>query len=183
MRRNACLLVAMVCFVAGAVVAQQTPAAAPATREEVLKLFDVMQIRQQMHLAMQQVMQQTRTMSHEALKTRHPDISAEELARVDAMSEQSVKDVPIDGMLDDMIPVYQKHLSKADVDAMIAFYSTPTGQKLLREMPAMTAEGMQAVYPRIQKQMDKTMQQAEQMEQQEREKKQQATPKPDTRKN
>ena len=40
----------------------------------------------------------------------------------------------------DMVPVYQKHLSKSDVEEMIKFYSTPTGQKILREMPAMTAE-------------------------------------------
>ena len=49
-------------------------------------------------------------------------------------------------MLDDMIPVYQKHLTKSDVDEMIKFYSTPTGQKFLREMPAMTAEGMEAMH-------------------------------------
>jgi hypothetical protein len=57
-------------------------------------------------------------------------------------------------MFDDMIPVYQRHLSKSDVDEMIKFYSTPTGQKILREMPAMTAEGMQAMQPRMRKQMD-----------------------------
>jgi len=45
-------------------------------------------------------------------------------------------------MLDDMIPVYQRHLTKQDVDSMLAFYNTPTGQKLLREQPAMMAEGM-----------------------------------------
>ncbi|MBZ5722278.1 MAG: DUF2059 domain-containing protein [Acidobacteriia bacterium] len=179
MRRRGWLLLAMVGFMAGAVLAQQVASDAPATREEILKLFDVMQIRQQMEQVMQQVMQQTRTMSHEALKTRHPDISEEELARLDGLSEQSFKDVPIEGMLDDVIPVYQKHLSKADVEAMIGFYSTPTGQKILREMPAMTAEGMQAMYPRIQKQMDEVMRRAEQLEQQEREKKQPAAPKPE----
>ena len=43
-----------------------------------------------------------------------------------------------------MTPVYQKHLTKGDVDALVTFYSSPTGQKVLKEMPAMTGEAMQA---------------------------------------
>jgi len=60
----------------------------------------------------------------------------------------------VEGLLDDMIPVYQKHLSKSDVEAMIGFYSTPTGQKILREMPGMTRDGMQAMQPRLRQMMD-----------------------------
>jgi uncharacterized protein len=62
-----------------------------------------------------------------------------------------------------MIPVYQKHLTKGDVEAMGAFYASPTGQKLLREMPAMTAESMQAAGPRIQQMMENVMDRVEQM--------------------
>jgi hypothetical protein len=97
------------------------------------------------------------------MRKRFPQITDEELARLDQFTSDIMKDVPIDGMLDDMIPVYQKHLSKSDVDAMSAFYSSSTGQKLLREMPAMTAESMQAAGPRIQAMMDKVMDRAEKM--------------------
>jgi hypothetical protein len=62
-----------------------------------------------------------------------------------------------------MVPVYQRHLSKGDVSAMQAFYETPTGQKLLREQPAMTAEAMQAMQPRMQKMMATMMDEAEKM--------------------
>jgi hypothetical protein len=159
-------LLAILFALASSVTFAQTPDAAPSTRADILRLFDVMQIREQMRNVMEQVIQQTKTMSHEAIKNRRPGITAEELARMDAMSEQTMKEFPIEGILDDMIPVYQKHLTKTDVDAMIAFYSTPTGKKILREMPAMTAEGMQAMYPRLQKQMDETMKRVEQMEEQ-----------------
>jgi hypothetical protein len=81
-----------------------------------------------------------------------------------------MKDMPIDGMLDDMIPVYQKHLSRGDVDAMSTFYASPTGQKLLREMPAMTAESMQAAGPHIQGMMEKVMDRAEKMAEEDRKK-------------
>jgi hypothetical protein len=121
-------------------------------------------------------------MIHESMRKRFPQITDEELARLDQFTAEIAKDLPIDGMLDDMIPVYQKHLSKGDVDAMSTFYSSPTGQKLLREMPAMTAESMQAAGPRIQGMMDKVMDRAEQMAEEDR-KRHSASPRPATDKN
>jgi len=141
-----------------------TPASdASAGRDDILKLFDVMQVRTQMNAVMTQIMIQTRTMTHEQMRKRNPGITDADLAKADAMSEQLIKEMPIDGMLDDMIPVYQKHLNKADVEAMIAFYSTPTGQKILHELPAMATEGLQALQPRLRKQMDETMEKVEEM--------------------
>lgn len=109
-------------------------------------------------------------MSHDELKRSNAKLTAAEIAKMDAMSEQVTKNMPIDGMLDDMIPVYQRHLSKSDVDAMVGFYSTPTGQKILREMPTIAAEGMQAVQPRLRKQMDEAKEKIEQMAKEESEK-------------
>jgi hypothetical protein len=113
-----------------------------------------MQVRAQMNSVMNQVMAQMRTMNRAQMKKQNPEMTEADLAKVDAKSEELIKSIPIEGMLDDMVPVYQKHLAKSDVDAMIAFYTTPTGQKLLREMPVIAAEGMQAVQPRLLKQMD-----------------------------
>jgi len=76
-----------------------------------------------------------------------------------------------------MIPIYQKHLSKKDVAAMSAFYASDTGQKLLREMPAMTSESMRATAPRMQAIMEKVMNRIEQMAREDREKNG-AAPKP-----
>lgn len=129
----------------------------PASREDILKLFDVMQIQEQMRQVMRQVTVQMRSMSHEQMKRTNPNITAEELAKIDARSEQIIEAIPVSDMMDDMVPVYQKHLTKGDVDAMIGFYSTPTGQKILHEMPAMAAEGMQALQPRMRKIIDETM--------------------------
>jgi len=75
-----------------------------------------------------------------------------------------------------VVPVYQKHLSKGDVDDMVVFYSTPTGKKIMREMPAMMTEGMQATYPRLQKLMDDTMDQIEKKAREDELKKRQAKP-------
>lgn len=148
----------------------------PATREDILRLFDTMKIHEQMKLVMDTVAKQQRTMIRETVKKRAPQVTDEELARMDQSMTDMLKDMPVDGLLDDMIPVYQKHLAKSDVESMNAFYASPTGQKLLREMPAMTAESMQAAGPRMQAMMEKVMDRAEQMARDEREKQHRSAP-------
>jgi uncharacterized protein len=49
------------------------------------------------------------------------------------------------------VPVYQKHFTKGDIDTLIAFYSTPTGQKMLRELPEIMSEAMEQAMPMIEK--------------------------------
>ena len=127
---------------------------APASPEDIKKMFDVMHIRDQMKLVMEQVSQQMRSIAHEQIRKSQPDVTDGDIARLDAISDEVTKGMPIDGLLDDMVPVYQRHLSKSDVDAMVGFYSTPTGQKILQEMPAMTRDGMQAMQPRLRQMMD-----------------------------
>lgn len=142
--------------------AQQAPSDA-ATKEDVLRLFDVMQIRQQMRQIMESVSQQTKAMTHATIRKQNPQITDPELARMDQIADESMKDFPIEGMLEDVLPVYQKHLTKTDVAAMIGFYSSGTGKKLLNELPAITAESMEAMSGRLQSQMETTMRRIEQM--------------------
>ena len=141
--------------------AQQPVLEAPATREDVLQLFSVMQINQQMHAMIDVMMKEQKNLVHDAARRKNPQITQQDLARIDRMMDETVKDFPVEGLLDDMVPVYQKHLTKTDVSAMSTFYSSPTGQKLLREMPAMTSEAMQAAYGRLQKQMEIISERAE----------------------
>jgi hypothetical protein len=151
--------------------------AAPASRQDVLKLFDVMQNREQVRRTMESMVKQSQALMRGQIKERNPKITDEELAELDQEAEEMWKSFPVDQMLEDAVPVYQKHLTKADVDAMISFYSSPTGQKLLREMPAIMSEGMQAMYPDIQKHMDAAMQR---IEEKARKKQQRKKPAPKT---
>ena len=157
---------AVILFLATAAYAQQ-PAPAPgdaaASKEDVQHLFEVMQIHQQMRQVMDAMMKQQTAMIHETLKKRYPQSSPEKIARADQLIAETMKDMPMDAMLDDMIPIYQRHFSKTDIDAMSTFYGSPTGQKMMREMPQLTTESMQASYARMQKQMDTITQRAEQI--------------------
>ncbi|HEV8046225.1 MAG TPA: DUF2059 domain-containing protein [Terriglobales bacterium] len=177
MKRHSAFL-SIIVLVASAVLAQQaTPATgdAPASKEDIQKLFEVMQIHQQMRQVMDAMMKQQTAMIDETLKKRYPQTSADKIARANRMIVETVKDMPMDAMLDDMIPIYQRHFSKTDIDAMSTFYASPTGQKMMREMPSLTSESMQASYARMQKQMDVIQQKAEQIVKEDQEK-QKSTP-------
>ncbi len=142
----------------GNAVAQQAAASgSPATHEDIQRLFAVMRLHEQMQTTMQLIMAQQRKMIRETIKQHNPAVTEEQLSKMETMSKDIVKDMPLDGMLDDSIPIYQKHLTKGDVDAMTVFYSSPTGQKLLREQPAIASESMQAMAPRMQKAMSDIM--------------------------
>ena len=47
-------------------------------------------------------------------------------------------------LIERIIPVYDRHLSHADVKALIAFYRTPAGKRLIQAMPLITSESMKA---------------------------------------
>ena len=64
---------------------------------------------------------------------------------------------PVDEMLDLMIPVYQKYLTKVEADALVEFYSSAVGQSVLTKMPAISVEAMQRTQPMLVKYMTNTM--------------------------
>jgi uncharacterized protein len=172
MKRHSAFL-AIILLVALTAFAQQPTLSTgddPASKQDIQKLFEVMQIHQQMRQVMDAMMKQQTAMIDETLKKRYPQTSAEKIARANRMIAETVKDMPMDAMLDDMIPIYQRHFSKTDIDAMSTFYASPTGQKMMREMPALTSESMQASYARMQKQMDVLTKQAEQIVKEDQEK-------------
>lgn len=133
-----------------------------ASLEDVKKLFDVMASREQMSQMMQQLFAQRQSLNREQLKKKHPEFSDADLSRMDRGSQDLIKNFPLDEMLSDMIPVYQRHFTKSEIDALTVFYSSPAGQKFLHEMPAVTAETMRAIYPRIQAEVEAALKRAEQ---------------------
>ena len=144
--------------------AQQAPSeSAPASKEDIEKLFAALHLRDMMQNVMAATMQQSKQIAHDAIKKKEPELTQEQLEHMDALMDNFAKTLDLSGMLDDMIPVYQHHLTKQDVSAMLAFYESPTGQKMLREQPAMMAEAMQAMRPRMEKMMSDITDQAEKM--------------------
>lgn len=53
------------------------------------------------------------------------------------------KEINADELVNLIIPVYDKHLTAAELKELIKFYETPVGKKMIAVMPAITAESMQ----------------------------------------
>ncbi|MEQ1571334.1 MAG: DUF2059 domain-containing protein [Myxococcota bacterium] len=47
-------------------------------------------------------------------------------------------------LVDLVVPIYQRHLTEADVDAAITFYESPAGKRWTAAMPGIMAESMTA---------------------------------------
>ena len=136
--------------------AQQNAADAPASKADIERYLGAMHTSDLLKNMMATMTKQMHKTVHDML-AKQASLPPEFEARMDKMMDDMLKDFPVDEYLQAVTPVYQKHLTKGDVDALVTFYSSPTGQKILKEMPTMTAEAMQAASPIIQKMMVKAM--------------------------
>ncbi len=114
------------------------------TKEHVREFLDLMHTRDRMIQMMDGMKAAEKKGAEEGFKHSIPDATSNQLGKVDALVDETFRDLPIDEMVDAMVPIYQHHLTEADLEAVIAFYKSAPGQKILKEQPAMMAEGMQA---------------------------------------
>jgi hypothetical protein len=169
------LLMGLGCaLIPGAAIVAQAPAAQPAsataapaipadqqaTEEQLVKLFDVMRLRQQFDNMMKMlpatVQQEVRAQMKEMM-AQTPDaqkLTPEQQAAFDKLmakySEKAQNIYPVDQMMDDATAVYRRHMSRSDVDAYIAFYSSPPGQHLLDAQPVILREYVPVAMQRVQ---------------------------------
>lgn len=133
---------------------QQGVADAPATKEDIEKYLQIMHSKEMMTKMMDAMTKPMHQMIHEQYLKDKDKLPADFEARMNKVMDDYMKSLPFDDIMEAMVPVYQKHFTKGDVDTLVAFYSTPTGQKLIRELPEITAEAMQNAMPLLRKSMD-----------------------------
>jgi len=133
--------------------AQQASADSPATDEDVERYLEAVHSHDMMKQMMEQMSKPLHQMVHEQFEKDKDKLPADFETHLNQMVDEMLNAVPVDEMMQAMVPVYRKHFTKGDIDALIAFYSAPTGQKMLKEMPAIMAETMRVTMPLMQKQM------------------------------
>jgi uncharacterized protein len=82
---------------------------------------------------------------------KHSNLPSDFVASLDQRMDSLLKDFPVDEVVQVEIQVYQRHFTKRDIEALVAFYSTPTGEKYIKETPAINEEVMQASAPILEK--------------------------------
>ena len=113
-------------------------------RADVVKFLDLMHARAQMEQVLAGMVKQMKAGAEQGFKQKLPNATPEQLAKLDKMFDSLFSALPMDEMVDAIVPIYQKHVTKADLAAVTAFYSSPPGQKILKELPAIMSESMQA---------------------------------------
>jgi hypothetical protein len=136
---------------------------APATREDVVKMLTALHTKETMQTVMAAVAAQAKAATRKSLKQAHPEAKEEDLAEGDRLMDQVISDLPMDEMIESMIPIYQKHFTRQDMNSIVAFYDSPTGQKFIREMPAMVQESMQANMAIVERKMQASQKKVEDM--------------------
>lgn len=148
------LLSVVLCLGLVPVAFAQNDLSAPATREDIehyLNVIHSQQMAQQMVAAMAGPMHK---MVHDQYLKNQDKLPADFEQREMKVLDEMFQNMPLDEMMQAMIPVYQKHFTKGDVDALIAFYSSPTGQKMLHELPSIMSEAMESMTPLMEKYME-----------------------------
>ena len=127
------------------------------TREQVHQLFDLLKVRQNMEVMMDGMKDAARTGAEDILRQKVDDPSEKQIAMTHKIFNDVFGELPIEEMMEAVVPVYQRHLTRSDIEALIKFYSSPVGQKLLREQPAMIRESVLAGSEIGRKRLDEIM--------------------------
>jgi hypothetical protein len=154
----------------------QTSTDAP-TRDQVMTLLELLQVRKTMAVMLDSMKQLMRDGAERSFRERVPNPTPKQLAALHGMFDD-IMDASMDDMINALIPIYQRHLTKSDIDEMIRFYSSSVGQKLLHEQPAIIQESMQAGAEVQQRRMDEIKAKVQQRMQQIEEASQDDTPAP-----
>lgn len=139
--------------------AQQSGVSTQPTRAEVEQLFKVLNTDAVETRMISAMASQMRAMMHQMYlknKTRC-NLPPNFEAMMEQKMQKMVTGMPLDQIRQAMVPAYQKDFTRADVEAMIAFYSGSVGQEVLRKTPVAIADSMRAAMP-IAIQYEMTMQ-------------------------
>lgn len=154
-------IVLFLCFTLALPAVSQDAADAPASKEDVEKYLQAVHSHEMMKQMVEAMSKPMHNTVHEQYMKDKNRLPADFEDRMNKIMDNMMKEMPFDQMMDAMIPTYQKHFTKGDMEALAAFYSAPVGQKVLRELPAIMAETMENMMPIMRKNIDRMTQQVQ----------------------
>ena len=126
----------------------------PATKEDIELYLKAMHSHDMMQKTMEAMLKPMHQMFSEGFEKGGKTPPGDAEKRFNKMMDELMKGAPFDEMTQAMVPIYQKHFTRGDINNLTAFYSSPTGQKVLEDMPAISGETMAAMMPIMRKYME-----------------------------
>jgi len=133
------LLSVVLCAALSGAAAAQAASDQP-SREQVLKLMSVMGVQQSVDEALHRSQNSIKDAARETFLKNTPGVIDDATKK---KMEEILENEPffkVDELIDSVIPIYQKKLSAADVQAGIDFYSSPSGKRLMEKVPEILRE-------------------------------------------
>jgi uncharacterized protein len=161
--KRSLFVVATILTLSFASLAQTTSADSPATKEDIDRYLQAIHSQEMTKQMVQAMIPGMHQMMHDMYVKHQSELPPDYESKMSAMLDDMMKSMPMDEMMKAMVPVYQKHFTKGDIDSLVAFYTSPTGEKILHEMPAIMGEAMKSMSPIMTRYME-TMQQRVQRE-------------------
>ena len=149
------------CFSSRASVLAQA-ADEPASKDDIILYLRTMRSHDLFQRIMEVQSQNMRQLFRDQIKQEKGSVPPDFDAHFKKAMDEMIKGMPIDEITQAMIPAYQKHFTKGDIAAMNTFYSSPVGQKVLQELPAVVQEGSQAAMPILSKYLDESKERMQQ---------------------
>jgi hypothetical protein len=159
---NRFLVAAILCAGFSWTALAQTAADAPATKEDIEKYFEATHSHDMMLKMMDAMSRPLHQLAHDQCAKIQGKLPADCEAQINKSVDEMMKQIPFDEIMQAMVPAYQKHFTKGDMDTLVAFYSAPTGQKILQEMPAVMGDAMEAMMPIMRRTVDKITERTQQ---------------------
>lgn len=139
------------------------PADQQPTSQQLDRLFDVMRVKEQMATmtkTMSGVVQQTMVQQLNDMQKDHPELGNMTPAQKEAAAkvvskfmEQAIAAYGSDEIIADMKVIYQRHLTGNDVENLITFYGSSSGQHMLDMVPVIMQEFMPTAMEKMQSKM------------------------------
>jgi len=142
---------AILCLALSAPVLAQSSDTDPATRDDIILYLRTMRSHDLVKKMMEVQSESMQKLMHDQILQDKGTLPPDFDKRMKKAMADLIKNMPVDDIIQAMIPAYQDHFTRGDIQAMNAFYSSPVGQKVLEELPAVNQEGIKAALPILSK--------------------------------
>jgi hypothetical protein len=144
------LWIALACLAFTVPVLAQT-ADEPASKDDVILYLRTMHTHDMIERVMEIQSQNMQQLFRDQILKEKGSVPPEFETHFKKAMDDLIKGMPLDEITLAMIPAYQQHFTKSDLEAMNTFYSSPVGQKVLQQLPAVMQEGSKAAMPIVSK--------------------------------
>ena len=148
-----CVMVLALCLLSSVGVFAQSAGDEPPSKDDVILYLRTMRSHDMMQRMMEVQGQSMQNLFRDMIVREKGQVPAEFDTQFKKAMDELIKGMPFDQITEAMIPAYQKHFTKSDISAMNAFYSSPVGQKMLEQLPAVLQEGNESAMPIMSKYM------------------------------